>query len=1355
MSGVIKMNKHIVSGCLLFLFLSTKILADCSPYVGRATLNEIVKEGGNNGGALLEIQVAISVIPETTYDNWIIRACSDGNATPCSDISVADLDDSLKWLWADESIINKDYFDFKDGFDLAILDENGQFIDYIQVGGYSGQNFTDSCSYNGADSLDYVYPIPNEITNGTKILLRSPDGIGEWFESKNLNEYPPTPGDNNDGTPPSAALIADYHFDECVYTGTDFEIIDETGTYPASIFGGLTTTDLGQVERAAELNDPNHHIETSIPLPSSFSVSTWFKKPTDTSGNRYFVLGAMSAGGDLLYIDRNNSWRWGVYSLSPAGATNGSYSFNALDDNWHHMVLLSDGGQTKLYIDGQLKDTINRAPTGTLKYIGTSFDGVSGTNAQSFRAPLDEFMVFDGVLTDTEITDIYNNQNAENNYDGSARIPADCDGVVHYKMDEISWSGGAGEVIDSESGLNGHSFNGANTSSLNSAIPGTPGTCGYGVFDGVNDYIEIADNSLLDLEKELTITVWINIDSIPSSGLKSIMSKDENYEFHVNSSGQIYWWWQTHSFSTSNFSVTPGQWHHIAVTYRSGRQVIYVDGVEEESRSYTGNLVLNNDPLQIGSDQGYGGRYFNGDIDELRIYKYELTAAQIVDVYNATRPCAVTFDHFEIDTIDEQGITCQADNIIIKACADSLCSTLSTNTFDVDLYVNGNLNRSIVVNGGSVATNYSYTTVGNAALSLDQTYECTNSATTPCNVTFKDSGFVFSEIPIQLSGKSSDVGFNERDLTLQAIETDTGTGECIGAFPDGGDVEVNLSYTCDAGSTCVDELAFSNNGNSYDLTSGLVEHTLRFSTDSTANFDLIYPHAAKFILNAQTDVEVINDAGDIVLKDFSASSNSFVEKPFGIKLDFSNDGNGVNAFAADASSIPHFKEAGETFSMTSTAMQWVDGQDNDKNGIPDNFTLFNSNSLVAENFSNETLVLAETLMLPDPDVNGTNGVFTVENPNSDFSASVVNGSYNYSEVGIIQLDANLLDNDYLGAGPILGQVTNVGRFIPANFELEISSDGTLSATCKITDAAQSFVYSGQMRVNEIPEAGMLRYGELPSFVLTAKNVNGTITQNYTGAFIKLVPASVVDMDITQDGTTEGKDGATLLNLTESMSDAVLTERLNSDDRGEGIIDIAYSIEDHFVYTHEANAEVSPFPADINIAIISIIDSDLVTANDSDGDDLNLFILTLEPTPLEVRFGRLHIAESYGPETSDLMQTLTTQYLSIENKYITNIDDNCTAFIKDEMELSNNTIDPNDHYGVPETGLMVNGVTTALVLNATNLQGLVDVVYLTPLEWLKHDWDKSDTDETPVQDPSAVATFGRFRGNDRIIYWREK
>ncbi|MGX5174658.1 DUF6701 domain-containing protein [Aliikangiella sp. IMCC44653] len=219
--------------------------------------------------------------------------------------------------------------------------------------------------------------------------------------------------------------------------------------------------------------------------------------------------------------------------------------------------------------------------------------------------------------------------------------------IGEWQFEELVWNGNNDEVLD-VSGNNLHltAFSAA-TSNVNSAILGDPGTCSYGVFNGNVSFIQRDDdtstaNSLLDIPNTLTITTWINTNVIPSSGLKSILSKDENYEFHINPSGEIYWWWRWSTLTTSGANLQIGQWHHIAITWRSGEQVIYVDGIERARDNVTGTLDLNNDPLQIGQDLDIPQRFFDGYIDEVRIYENVLSQSQVNFVMNETHPCVTS-----------------------------------------------------------------------------------------------------------------------------------------------------------------------------------------------------------------------------------------------------------------------------------------------------------------------------------------------------------------------------------------------------------------------------------------------------------------------------------------------------------------------------------------------------------------------------------------------------------------------------------------------------------------------------------------------------------------------------------------
>ncbi|MEY8243506.1 MAG: hypothetical protein RPS99_08245, partial [Gammaproteobacteria bacterium] len=68
-----------------------------------------------------------------------------------------------------------------------------------------------------------------------------------------------------------------------------------------------------------------------------------------------------------------------------------------------------------------------------------------------------------------------------------------------------------------------------------------------------------------------------------------------------------------------------------------------------------------------------------------------------------------------------------------------------------------------------------------------------------------------------------------------------------------------------------------------------------------------------------------------------------------------------------------------------------------------------------------------------------------------------------------------------------------------------------------------------------------------------------------------------------------------------------------------------------------------------------------------------------------------------------------------------------------------------------TGNFVAGKARTIELKALEAgnQGQIEVSY-DSYDWLEYDWDNDGDDD----DPSATATFGLYRGNDRIIYMRE-
>ena len=81
---------------------------------------------------------------------------------------------------------------------------------------------------------------------------------------------------------------------------------------------------------------------------------------------------------------------------------------------------------------------------------------------------------------------------------------------ISFSFEQPAWTGAPGEVVDdSPFGFDGVAVGGATTANATPVVLTDPGTCRYGVFDGANGYVEVADNAALDIAAELTVAAWI------------------------------------------------------------------------------------------------------------------------------------------------------------------------------------------------------------------------------------------------------------------------------------------------------------------------------------------------------------------------------------------------------------------------------------------------------------------------------------------------------------------------------------------------------------------------------------------------------------------------------------------------------------------------------------------------------------------------------------------------------------------------------------------------------------------------------------------------------------------------------
>ena len=167
-------------------------------------------------------------------------------------------------------------------------------------------------------------------------------------------------------------------------------------------------------------------------------------------------------------------------------------------------------------------------------------------------------------------------------------------------------------------------------------------------FDGVDDYVEIADDESLNITDEITIEAWIypiSYENCPSGHnpriYHSYFGGTSELQIILDE-GNKFIWGTAKGSAGVGASVRPSldTWTHITVTRSGSTYRIYYNGIQQSTvPTIPGDPNPSEQGVVIGADIASGGigsnGHFHGAIDEVRIYNHALSAAQIRNHYAA------------------------------------------------------------------------------------------------------------------------------------------------------------------------------------------------------------------------------------------------------------------------------------------------------------------------------------------------------------------------------------------------------------------------------------------------------------------------------------------------------------------------------------------------------------------------------------------------------------------------------------------------------------------------------------------------------------------------------------------------
>ncbi|MBN1672653.1 MAG: lamin tail domain-containing protein [Kiritimatiellae bacterium] len=162
--------------------------------------------------------------------------------------------------------------------------------------------------------------------------------------------------------------------------------------------------------------------------------------------------------------------------------------------------------------------------------------------------------------------------------------------------------------------------------------------------DGANDYMTRASGSPLPTTSPLTVTAWVRTTAAKEQAFFGQGAPTNYwigaYFMELTTAGKVHFYGMAAPEDrtlnlTSSASVNNGAWRHVVCQRNSsGRARIYIDG-QLDAEKYVDPVWFFDGPVHVGSaawQPQVMAKFFQGRIDDVRLYNWELSASEIQTV---------------------------------------------------------------------------------------------------------------------------------------------------------------------------------------------------------------------------------------------------------------------------------------------------------------------------------------------------------------------------------------------------------------------------------------------------------------------------------------------------------------------------------------------------------------------------------------------------------------------------------------------------------------------------------------------------------------------------------------------------
>jgi hypothetical protein len=423
-------------------------------------------------------------------------------------------------------------------------------------------------------------------------------------------------------------------------SNTDRSIIDLSGNNNNGLFGDGTIANMPDYDfynkGAFKFNGTSDFIQypSLLNLGNVFTINFWIKPTSNTRqtiisngypylANKGFFLTCPGNSSTDMFLSLGNDQKQ-VQSNTGAITTGVVQMVTA--------VANGAVGLMKLYVNGsEVSYAVQQNADISLQYdSGIFVTGKRDTNSTDYLfSNLYALQIYNKALSAAEVLQNYEAQKSK-----FANTIIQQGLVLNLDAGNPYSYGGSGTTIYDVSPT-ALSWTGSNVTYNSDPVK-------YFSYNGSNSWLQSSTSTAYD-SQTITMECWCYPNTLSQEGFlfeKGQVNTQYSMFFEsINATSFVFRTMGTVSNYNLTFNVntylTVSAWNHIVCTYNGSSKIAYVNGVQVASVAASGTLPTGQVNQYIGRHSG--GYFFNGRIGESRVYNIALSAAQVLQNYNATK----------------------------------------------------------------------------------------------------------------------------------------------------------------------------------------------------------------------------------------------------------------------------------------------------------------------------------------------------------------------------------------------------------------------------------------------------------------------------------------------------------------------------------------------------------------------------------------------------------------------------------------------------------------------------------------------------------------------------------------------